>query len=110
VSVEEAVLVAIDADADAVARRNAGVGLLLAGGRGEIADLGIGPERLARLVGAELARGQTHGATLLPRARTLDHDVALARRRPRPGRRRRSGLGGSSVGRRLEPGSSRRRA
>ena len=45
VAVEEAVLVAVDADARAVARRHAGVGQLLPGGRRERAHLGVGEQR-----------------------------------------------------------------
>ena len=80
--IEEPVLVAVDADAGAVPRRDTGVRQLLPRD-GQRADLRVGEQRLARAVGAELSRRQAHGTTLEPRDRALHDHVALVRRRAR---------------------------
>src|SRR3954449_9805069 len=82
VAVEDAILVAIDADAHPRARRRAGVGQLAASPRGGLPQAGIGDRRVVPPVADEQARS---GVVEIPffavLAPALDHQVAL----PRPG-------------------------
>src|SRR3954451_16858831 len=82
VAVEDAILVAIDADAHPRARRRAGVGQLAASLRGALAQAGVGDRRVVPPVAAEQPRGDVvEVAPLAVVAAALDHQVAL----PRPG-------------------------
>src|SRR5581483_10260126 len=78
VAVEEAVLVAVDAEALARAGRDAGVGPLLAGDLRLLDDRALADQRLGDAIGAELPVRETEPAARLAVQVALHDEVAVA--------------------------------